>query len=103
MLSHLGLTTAVQNARLVPTGPGELDEFFTGTITAANGDRIFVTGFGHETFAPPHGTIQATYHSTGGTGRFADASLTFAATINTTLVTATTGTFDATFDGQLSW
>jgi hypothetical protein len=48
----------------------------TGTIVAANGDKLFTTISGAGTFGPP---LQSTRGDTitGGTGRFADASGTF--------------------------
>ncbi|HET7523030.1 MAG TPA: hypothetical protein VFJ79_02685 [Acidimicrobiales bacterium] len=108
--SHFGLVTFDQQLQLVPTGvTGTFDWFGTWTMTAANGDEISGTSSGSGTFTDPvHATWVVTYTSTAGTGRFADASLTFVGTAHTTRTSApgvnpSTGVFDATGVGLLSY
>lgn len=108
-LTHFGLMTLEQYAQIVITGP-PITLNFTGTwtLTAANGDQLFgtATGIGHPTDAT-HITLVIDYTSTGGTGRFADASATFTATIyhtRTALVNGISyGEQQVTLDGELSW
>ncbi len=107
-LTHLGLWTSTQNEQLVPTGPGTFNLFTTGTMTAANGDQLFLIGAGTGTgVIGSHGTFTINYTTSSGTGRFAGASATFVALVQTTFVSQVgaieTGAWDATFDGQLSW
>lgn len=84
--SHIGKSTFVGQAVFV--GP---DNNFTGhgTITAANGDKIFATGI--EGPGPiiddATGNFLLIYHSiiTGGTGRFADATGTYTTTAHASI------------------
>lgn len=106
--SHCGLTTAVQDFQLAPTGPGAFNFVGTWTATAANGDQMFGTSTGTSTFTDStHVTSVGSYTSSGGTGRFADATLTFVATVHSTQLSVAGGIatnfFEATAVGQLSY
>ena len=106
--SHFGLTTTEQQFQLVPTGPGNFTWFGTWTSTAANGDQMFGTSTGSVIYTDSvHSTSLGIYTSTGGTGRFADASLSLEATGHNTIVsvagTTATISFEVTLDGQLSY
>lgn len=108
LATHFGLSTFEQHFQLVPTGPGTFNSAGTWTLTAANGDEMFgtLTGTGHFTDAI-HSTSLVDYASTGGTGRFADATLTFSAIVNGTRVSVegmvATTFFEGTAVGQLSY
>ena len=103
-LSHLGLATSDEHAQLVPTGPTTFINYYTQTLTAANGDQLFSTGVGSGTLTDPvHATIVADYVSTGGSGRFAAASLSAHATVHITFLSAAAGTWEATGVGRLSY
>ena len=75
---------------------------------AANGDELFSTFTGSGIFTSPT-TTQSTQVNTitGGTGRFAGASGTFAVTISSVIVSigATSETIDNTdtYNGQISY
>lgn len=106
--THCGLFTYDESVQQVPTGPGTFDYVSSATVTCANGDQIFMTGAGTAAFTDPvHYTVVGDRASTGGTGRFADASLTFAATVHGTVLsvegTIATSQFEATLNGQLNW
>ena len=68
------------------------------TLTAANGDTLFGTSTGLGTVVDGIAYIQETHTITGGTGRFAGATGTFAA--GRVLVEAT-GIFASSFDGTI--
>ena len=107
-ISHFGLTTVDQDVQAVPTGPNTTIWFGTWTATAANGDQMFGTSTGTTVFTDAvHSTSLGIYTSTGGTGRFADASLSLDATGRNTIVSVegTTATFffEVTLVGQLSY
>jgi hypothetical protein len=87
MVSQFGLSTSEQDYELVPIGPNTIDWSGTWSLTAANGDEMFGTATGTDSIAADgiHSTSLGTYTSTGGTGRFADASLRFEATAQGTL------------------
>jgi hypothetical protein len=98
-IAHLGRTTVVTQ---------ELVDWqaltFTNasTYTAANGDRLYVTGSGGSTFGPDGtGTASGTWTAVGGTGRFAGANGTaaYAESIQITGPSTAVGTY--TLDGQL--
>ena len=78
----------------------------TGTVIAANGDKLFTTISGAGTFGPP---LQSTRVDTitGGTGRFADASGTFTYTSisgSQSIVGSTETTLNnATIKGSISY
>lgn len=108
VVSHLGLSTLVQDLVVVFSGPTSFTSTGTWTITAANGDQIFgtVTGSGVFTDAV-HSTTVATYTSSGGTGRFAEATTTFTAIVHGTRVSVVGGVgttyYEGTSGGQLSY
>lgn len=107
-VSHFGLVGFEQHGLLVPTGVGTFSSSFSWTMTAANGDRMFGTATGTATFTDAiHSTAVATYTSSGGTGRFADATLTFVATVRNTRVAVdgviATGVHEGTAVGRLSY
>lgn len=81
-VSHFGLSSFEQQGQLAPTGPGTFDWFGTWTLTAANGDQMVGTSTGTVSFAADgvHSTFVGNYVSSGGTGRFGDATLTFGGT-----------------------
>jgi len=104
--THLGHFTAVYEDEVdaaTATGTG------TFTLTAANGDKLFTRYVGGQTeFVPLPGdrgtsTITLVATITGGTGRFAAATGTFAI-IRTGIVdfAAGTGTESGSFEGQIS-
>jgi len=68
------------------------------TLTAANGDTLFGTSTGLGYVEEGFAYIQETHTITGGTGRFADATGTFAA--GRVLVEAT-GMYASSFDGTI--
>ena len=106
-VSHSGLATAVQDLVIVFTGPATFTFTGTWTVRAANGDQTYGTlaGSGVLTDAV-HSTSEATYTSSGGTGRFADASSTFTAITHATRVSfeggIATNYYEATIEGRSS-
>jgi hypothetical protein len=108
-ISHMGMTSVEQHAQLVPTSPTSYNWVAgTWTATAANGDVLFGTSEGTVTFTDAvHNIAVVNYTSTGGTGRFADAAATFVGTAfgtrGSTVGATTTGTYDATIVGELSY
>jgi hypothetical protein len=103
-LSHLGAVTGSGDAQFTLVGPNGFSFTGTGTIVAANGDKLFTTTSGTGTLGPPvQNSVVNTI--TGGTGRFADATGTFTTTgVSTSVsivgsietVTLTTTTFKGT-------
>lgn len=108
-LSHFGLTRWEQHGLALPTGPGTFSFNTTWTVTAANGDQMFGTFTGTGILAADgiHSTWLVNGVSTGGTGRFADASLTMAATVAATRTsvdgTIASSTHVAKIVGRLSY
>ena len=107
-VSHFGLVGFEQQGLLVPTGVGTFSSSFSWTLTAANGDRMLGTATGTVTFTDAtHSTAVATDTSSSGTGRFADAELTFVATVRNTRVAAdgviVTGVHEGTVVGRLGY
>jgi hypothetical protein len=108
-ITHFGRAMIVQDAHVAPTGSTPpLSWSGTWTLTAANGDQLFGTSTGTGTPTDTtHITFVIDYTSSGGTGRFADASATFTATIHHTRVALVNGISygeqTVTLDGQLSW
>lgn len=107
-VSHFGLTTGEQHLQLVPTGPATFTLLGTWTLAAANGDQMFGTVTGTVRFTDAvHSTTVASYVSTGGTGRFADASLTASAAVEGTRLSVegviATSFFKGTIVGRLSY
>jgi hypothetical protein len=106
--THFGLSTSEQHLQLVPTGPGTFNASGTWTLTAANGDQMFGTFASSGRFTDAvHSTWLGNYVSTGGTGRFADASLTLSSSAEGTRVSLegviSTTFFEVTLVGQLSY
>jgi hypothetical protein len=81
-LTHFGLTTVEQTALVVPAGPTTFSWSGTFTLTAANGDQMSGTTVGICTL-PTATSVRCAvdFTSTGGTGRFADASATLTMTL----------------------
>jgi hypothetical protein len=107
-ISHMGVTTVEQDAQLVPTSPTTFNWFGTWTATAANGDELSGTSVGSVMFTDAvHSIALVNYTSTAGTGRFVDAVATFDGTAYGTRVAVvgntSTGMFDATIAGELSY
>lgn len=107
-VSHFGLATGEQHLQLVPTGSGTFASSGTWTLTAANGDRMFGTLTGTARFTDAvHSISVVSYVSTGGTGRFADASVTASAAVEGTRVSVdgviATSFFKGTIVGRLSY
>lgn len=76
--AHLGNTTIALDFTISVSGSGEAVQSGSGTLTAANGDVLFVTFSGTITdTSPTHNTSTSVFTITGGTGRFVDASGTF--------------------------
>jgi len=104
--SHLGDTGIVGDSQLAPAEPGCFDIVTDAvTLTAANGDAVFLTNSGQDCFDETgHIVGNATFTVTGGTGRFAGASGT-----GTTQVVATpnqtglAGTFVLSVVGRISY
>lgn len=107
--SHFGLSTMEQDIQLIPTGPGTFRWLALWTLTAASGDQMSGTGAGTSEFAADgiHSTSLGTFTSSGGTGRFEDATSTFDSIAHctiTSLVPPTANSFcEATVVGTLSW
>lgn len=106
--SHFGLSHVDEHGQIVPTGPGAFVIFGTWTLTGANSDQMFGTFAGSGSTADNvHYTLLVDYASTGGTGRFADATMTFVVTVESTVVsvdaTTLTSAFDAEVVGRLSY
>lgn len=107
-VNHFGLAAFEQDLQLVPTGPVTFSYSGTWTLTAANGDQMFGTSSGSGSFTDAlHSTWVGNYTSNGGTGRFADAGLTFLGTahlLRVSLVGAiSTSSVEGTASGQLSY
>ena len=108
-ISHFGLSTTDQHIQAVPTGPGTFSWSATWTATAANGDQMFGTATGTVIYAPDgiHSTSLGTYTSSGGTGRFANASLSLNSISQDTRIsvvgTTVTLLAEVTVEGTLSY
>ena len=75
--SHFGLSTVVAASQVFPTGPGTIGLVGTWTATGANGDSMTGTQTGTaSTTDGVHYVWQIHWDSIGGTGRFANATLT---------------------------
>jgi hypothetical protein len=103
--THLGLCTIVGRVNFSPDpdNPGRLLSSGTGTITAANGDKIQIE-FSGVLEPPPPGSITATdrpeFRFVGGTGRFAGTSGKADAVV---VVNLLTGALDITMVGQIDY
>ena len=105
--THFGRATLAEDIQVVPIGPGAFSWSGNWTMTAANGDRVAGTSTGSGAFTDPtHSSWSVDFVSTTGTGRFADAVLTFHsdAVATTTSVVGTLISADvyAPLVGQLS-
>lgn len=104
-LEHLGKSSLVGTTTV--TGSSECGGFVgteKDTITAANGDRLFLSGKG---VSCPAGTTvfhdNVTFTITGGTGRFAHASGSGITQTTIDLTSQTTATFAATIAGIINY
>lgn len=70
--TYLGRFTLISEFTVIP--PPLSTASGTATWTAANGDQIFTTSVGHAVITFPVASITETHTTTGGTGRFAEAS-----------------------------
>ncbi len=95
--THLGRFTAAFDLQVDVRTSTSLGAF---TLIAANGDRVSGTLSGHSTDVGGIASITETATTTGGTGRFADATGSF--TIERVLDLAT-GTSSGSFDGAISY
>ena len=78
--SHLGLAATALNFTITPTSPTTAVQTGSGTLTAANGDVLFVDFTGVITgTSPTTNESTSVFTVTGGTGRFEDATGTFTA------------------------
>jgi hypothetical protein len=104
--SHFGDSTIVGDSALVPASPGCFaiaDDAVT--LTAANGDQLFVVNSGQDCFDETgHIVGEATFTVTGGTGRFQDAiGDGVTEVVATPDTTGLAGTFVLTISGQISY
>lgn len=88
-LSPLGADTGYDNLTFTLTGPSTFTYTGTRTFVAANGDKVFSAITGKGTFTRTTGHSTETDTITGGTGRFAGASGSYADTVTTVVVSAT--------------
>lgn len=114
-ITHFGLTTVVQDSVMVPTGPaGNPFASFnwtqgTWTLTAANGDQMSGDSVGSCIRGATTVSCVLDYTSSGGTGRFKDATAAFTATVEVTRIAlefpgpVSISTVVGTLDGTLSW
>lgn len=105
--THLGLCTTVGKVAYTrandPEHPGRLLSSGTGTITAANGDKLLIEFSG--VLDPPEpgsatGIDRPTFRFVGGTGRFAGASGSAEAVV---IVNLATGAFEITMVGRIDY
>jgi hypothetical protein len=111
--THFGLATIEQDACITHTADNMVYTIVsaTWTMTAADGDQLWGTATGTGTRADPsHVTYLVDRISTGGTGRFADASATSTVVmyVHTLYVEAgppplAHNELEGTLDGLLSW
>jgi hypothetical protein len=93
--THLGLATLTKTATIHITftscdGGGVLTTYTeAGTLVAANGDTLHLSGGGTACAANGHAIASGELTVTGGTGRFAEASGVLAESIDHDLVTDT--------------
>ena len=94
-ISHLGKTTSHFDGAVTPTGANTFDIAGSVTVVAANGDELYGTfsGSGNSDAAGNSGPVIVTF--TGGTGRFENASGSYAGSFSQVLLNAngTTATY----------
>jgi hypothetical protein len=106
--THLGLCTTVGKVTYTrvndPEHPGRLLSTGTGTITAANGDKLLIEFSGVlDPPAPGSSTTaidQPLFRFVGGTGRFVGASGSAGAVV---VVNLATGAFEITMVGNIDY
>lgn len=96
--THLGQWTVVGNVKYTPDSEGVLRSSGEATITAANGDKLYVQING--ILDPIAGVDQGTFYFVGGTGRFegVTGSANFLVQI-----TPATGGFELTVVGKINY
>lgn len=104
--SHFGLSTMEADAQLTGLAPGSSSSG-TWTLTVANGDQMFGTFTStSQTTDGVHFLNSGTWVSSGGTGRFDNASATFQDVSSLTIVSVVgaiaTFDFEVTVVGRLS-
>jgi hypothetical protein len=111
-LSHLGKSEYTQQFTITLTGPTTFTVAGTQTVTAANGDMLFMTFTGAGELAGPFDVGQSSETTadltvTGGTGRFSDATGTQTSTVLTTVDsivgTTVTATQSSRASGRISY
>lgn len=103
-MTHFGRVTFNEDTQYVFTSPTTFIGYSTQSLTAANGDQVFLTGVVNGTLTDStHATETGDWTSTGGTGRFMDATLTTTPSIQVTFTSPVGGVWTATLLGQLSW
>jgi hypothetical protein len=105
--SHFGVSTMEADVQLAALAPGS-SYSGTWTLTVANGDQMFGTVTGTQnTTDGVHFLNSGTWVSSGGTGRFDDATATFHDVSSLTLVSVdgviATFAFEVTIVGRLSY
>lgn len=102
--THLGSTTTVGTITFSPdpANPGRLLTHGTGTMTAANGDRVQLELNGGLELTPgsPTATDKFDIRFVGGTGRFAGAHGTGTGIV---VVNLLTGAFEITIVGDINF
>ena len=105
--TQFGLGTLEESSQFAPIAPGTFVSIGTLTLTAANGDQMFGTATGPgSTIDGVHFTFSLHALFTGGTGRFAGASLAYDVVVHSTTVSVdgaiATSELEATAVGRLS-
>jgi hypothetical protein len=96
--THLGQWTVTGNVKYTPDENGVLHSSGEATLTAADGDKLFIQIDG--ILDPVAGVDQGLFHMVGGTGRFEGATgeANFVVSIN-----PVTGGFDLTVVGKINY
>jgi len=96
--THLGQWTVAGKVNYTPDAQGKIHSSGDATITAANGDKLYVTIDG--ILDPGAGMDQGTFYFVGGTGRFENVtgSANFVVSVN-----FLTGGFDLTVVGKINY
>jgi hypothetical protein len=104
MATHLGLCTTVGTISFSPDPdhPGRLLSSGTGTMTAANGDKVQLefNGSLEPTPGSPTATDKPVFRFVGGTGRFAGAHGSANAVV---VINLLTGAFEITMVGDIDY